>query len=267
MKFCHCCWTFYDSSCIGLVPFMKERGKANSDVYRSEEVHIPFSRWREKFPCGLLAVWQASEQKCELASRAHKQTEMLHIHGSLIVVALLLPWTVNVHNELAKHFSSHLILSTPPIFFFSTHPLCLCLWLALSLALFILLSLSLPRTRSSLLSSISPPPLPVVLVCALVCHEEGGGWLVVGGLDRHLILALPHNVGMCNLFKIRFPRWVLSTAMVSTIMRVCTVGLLSLPHSLCLSYGCLWHFCTWIYSSFHSCLAGAAIAPKACKPL
>lgn len=59
---------------------------------------------------------------------------------------------------------------------------------------------------------------------------------MVGGLDGHLILALPHNVGMCNLFKIRFPRWVLSLAMVSMIMRVYTVVLLSLPPSLCLLY-------------------------------
>lgn len=67
-----------------------------------------------------------------------------------------------------------------------------------------------PRTHSSILSSISPLPSCFYLVCALVCHEQGGGWLVAGGLDGHLILALSHNVGMCYLFKIWFPRWVLS---------------------------------------------------------
>lgn len=51
---------------------------------------------------------------------------------------------------------------------------------------------------------------------------------MVGGLDGHLILALPHNVGMCNLLKIR---WVLSSAMASSIVRVYTVVLLSLPLS------------------------------------
>lgn len=56
---------------------------------------------------------------------------------------------------------------------------------------------------------------------------------MVGGLDGHLILALPHDVGMCDFFKTRFPRWVLSLAMVSKSMGVCTVDLLSTPLSLC----------------------------------
>lgn len=56
---------------------------------------------------------------------------------------------------------------------------------------------------------------------------------MVGGLDRHLILALAHNVGMCDFFKIRFPWWVLSLAMESTMVRVYTVVLLSFPRSLC----------------------------------
>ena len=107
-------------------------------------------------------------------------------------------------------------------------------------------SLSHPRTPPppSLLPSISPT-LPLVLVCALGCHGGGGGGgcRLIGGLDGHLILALPHNVGMCDFFKIRFPRWVLSSAMASTIMRVCTVVLLSLPRSLSLF---MFGFCPWI---------------------
>ena len=148
---------------------------------------------------------------------------------------------VKVHGERAMCFSPHLFPSTPPpptLPFTHCHSLCLCLSLALSLALFFSFTFSPPH--ASLPPSLPPvfylTSLLVVLVCELVCHEGGGGWLVVGGLDGHLILALPHNVGMCNLFKIRFPRWVLSLAMVSMIMRVYTVVLLSLPPSLCLLY-------------------------------
>lgn len=89
------------------------------------------------------------------------------------------------------------------------------------------------------MSSISPPPpiFPSCFgVCAGVMKEGEGGCLLIGGLlvwTGHLILALPHNVGMCN-FKIRFPRWVLSLAM---IIKVYTVGpFVSRSESLCLSW-------------------------------
>lgn len=123
---------------------------------------------------------------------------------------------------------------------------------------------ALPFSSSCLLSHHLPP---VVLVCALVCHEGGGGWLVVGGLDGHLILALPHNVGMCDFFKIRFPRWVLSLAMVSTLLRVSQWSF-CLSLCLCVSDVCLCQLFIWICSSFHGCRGGkkAAIVPKTRKP-
>lgn len=226
-----------------------------------------FQRWGEKFPCGLLAVWLSNEQKCELASQAHKQTEMcIYMEVLLLLFFCCLGlWMCTMSWQSTFHLIS---FSLPPqSSFFHSSSMPLSLAGSFSCPLHFTLTFSPPHPSLPPVFYLTSPLL-VVLVCALVCHEEGGGWLVVGGLDRHLILALPHNVGMCNLFKIRFPRWVLSIAMVSTIMRVCTVGLLSLPHSLCLSYGWLWHFCTWIYRSFHSCLGeGAAIVPKACKPL
>lgn len=135
--------------------------------------------------------------------------------------------------------SSMSSLYPPPFHSFSFQSL------SFSLPLSLAGSFSCPRLFYS--HFLTPAPIPPSVFyltsyppsrlfwCACWCVTKGGGgWLVVGGLDRHLILALPHNVGMCNLFKIRFPRWVLSLAMVSTIMRVYTVVLLSLPLSLCL---------------------------------
>lgn len=181
VEFCHCCWTFYELSCVRIVPFMKERGEANSDVNRSEEVHIPFSVARGKLPPAafLLSGYPMSRNACKPGTHTHTNRNV-HIHGSLIVVALLLSCSVNVHNELAMHFSSHLVLSIPPpppIFLFS-----LILSAFVSGWLFLLPSSFYSHflTPAPIPSSLPPvfyltSPLPVVLVCALVCHEEGGG--------------------------------------------------------------------------------------------
>lgn len=99
----------------------------------------------------------------------------------------LLPWfcslsrSVNAHGELAVRFSPHLITSI--FLFFPTLPLfthcpslCLCLHLGLYLCPLLFysrfLTPALPSPPSCLLSRHLPP---VVLVCALVCHEGGGG--------------------------------------------------------------------------------------------
>lgn len=198
----------------------------------------------------------------------------VHVRGSLIVAVFLFSLcSLNVHGELAMHFftsSRPLYFFFPPLFPFS---LIVILSAFVSGWLFLLPSsfyshflTPAPIPPSLPLVFYLTSPLPVVLVGALVCHEGDGSWLVVGGLNGHLILALPHIVGMCNLFKIRFPRWVLSLAMVSTIMRVYTVVLLSLPLSLCLL--CLAMTLLYMNLQFFPSLLGkkAAIVPKACKP-
>lgn len=181
MEFCHCCWTFYELSCVRIVPFMKERGEANSDVNRSEEVHIPFSVARGKLPPAafLLSGYPMSRNACKPGTHTHTNRNV-HIHGNLIVVALLLSCSVNVHNELAMHFSSHLVLSIPPPLQSSSfHSSSLPLFLAgsFSCPLHFTLTFSPPHPSLPSLPPVFYPtsPLPVVLVCALVCHEEGGG--------------------------------------------------------------------------------------------
>lgn len=73
VEFCHCCWTFYELSCVRIVPFMKERGEANSDVNRSEEVHIPFSVARGKLPPAafLLSGYPMSRNACKPGTHTH----------------------------------------------------------------------------------------------------------------------------------------------------------------------------------------------------
>lgn len=193
----------------------------------------PFQRRGANYPSGLLTA---------LHTHARTWTETcIYMELSLLspFCSLLALWMRTVSWQCTFYLIYVVSLPPPPFHSFSFQSL------SFSLPLSLAGSFSCPRLFYS--HFLTPAPIPPSVFyltsyppsrlfwCACWCVTKGGGgWLVVGGLDRHLILALPHNVGMCNLFKIRFPRWVLSLAMVSTIMRVYTVVLLSLPLSLCL---------------------------------
>lgn len=211
MELCRRCWTLYELSCVSVVPFTNKSDEAKSKCEQKWVGSHPLFSGKGQTPptaCSTLLLPM-------LHLHTHNQCIYMDVSLLLSFCSPLALWMCMVSWQYAFHLISSSLLICFLLLFTHCHSLCFCLWLALSPALFYLLSLSHPCTPSSL-----PPvfyltsPLPVVLVCALVCHEGGGGWLVVvGGLDGHLILALPHNVGMCDFFKIRFPRWVLSLVM------------------------------------------------------
>lgn len=207
VELCHCCWTFRERTSVR-VPFLEEGGEADSDVNRSEEVHIPFfgteARGKKNFPCGPLAVWPADKQKC-LQSQG-TNAERVHIRGSLIVAVAFCCFAPRTRS-MSWQRTFHLVSSslTPPIFLFSLILrafVSACLSLSLSCPLRLALTFSPPHPPPPL-PSISLPPPACFGVCAGVSRR---GWrLIVARWFRRTpdTGALSHNVGMCNLVRIR----------------------------------------------------------------